>query len=303
MTPLWVRSIQRSFIHKIKDDEVLIKTCPYCNNTKWNLQLNFSGIYHCWACGSGGHITRFFKDQDIEYDSEDLAYTPSKKKEAQKGTIQLPANKPLRDYSDSRVALIAKEYLISRHVSSNIIEEWDFRLATGEDEKELGFNYFGYVVVPLYGEQGLEYYVANTYYRDRQYKYRLPDKDKNSVFLPRKRGSDSIVIVEGLYDAISVWQNTQYDVIMLLGKFLSDFQTESLAKCNYKKVFCCLDGDALKENLALANRLYRYQMPAYVVKLPEDKDPDDCQKEISSHINNAVQVKTGTFLKERLKCL
>lgn len=36
---------------RVKGDEVLVQTCPYCGNERWNLEINPArGLANCWSC-------------------------------------------------------------------------------------------------------------------------------------------------------------------------------------------------------------------------------------------------------------
>ncbi len=42
---------------RVQREEVVVETCRFCANPKWNLELNaIRGLFHCWACDAGGRL-------------------------------------------------------------------------------------------------------------------------------------------------------------------------------------------------------------------------------------------------------
>lgn len=238
-------------------------------------------VIHCWVCNKKGSVKQFLRDSNIEFEDGDIL--PRKKEEKVITEVKLPDCKNFR-YSNTKAAQTAKEYLITRGVDDQIIDEWEFKIGTGHDVKLQQFDYFGYLIVPLYGLKGIEYFIAARYMDGKGYKLPEGTKDK---FVPKRRGARSLVLVEGLFDATAIWKHTKFDVCMLMGKYLMKKQTEMLLKTGYDEVYCCLDGDAMDANLAIAWRLSRAGQKMKVVNLPQDKDPNDLQENVLEYIKNA----------------
>ena len=99
----------------------------------------------------------------------------------------------------------------------------------------------------------------------------------------------------------NVLRYTQYNVLPLLGKFVLRYQTNMLKQANYDKVYVVLDGDALKEILAIARRLDGHGVNSYVTELPEGKDPDDCKADISRFIQKGERYSMSLDVRIRLR--
>jgi hypothetical protein len=256
-------------------------------------------VFHCWVCSAGGLVTSLLRQQKIPFDAEDIK--PKRKQQADEGTIILPNNRKLL-YNDTRIALMARNYLLSRDVDEPMMEDWDMRIGLGEDKEKWDMDFFGWTLVPFYGLYGCEYFMAvNPGFKN---KYHLPAIGKDK-FIPKRRGSDSVIIVEGLFDATSAWKYTELDVFPLFGKFIGSKQRELLLKVNYEKIYVCLDADAFKEALSLAEDLYRAGGNSYLVRLPDDSDPNELGERINPCIEGAVKFGLTTksrLMRERLLC-
>lgn len=44
---------------RLRGAEVVLETCTFCGNSRWNLELNAGlGIYSCWVCKNGGRLSQ-----------------------------------------------------------------------------------------------------------------------------------------------------------------------------------------------------------------------------------------------------
>ena len=281
--PNWALEVKNAFVSKLEKDTIKIKTCPYCGNQKFNLEISITKcVFHCWTCDVGGSIQKFLIAQSITFEKEDIR--PSIERTKEDSVIELPENEPLL-HRDSTVAGLARGYLHSRGVTTETIVSWDMRLAISD-------AWFGHILVPFYGLKGLEYFVG-VKFRDGG-GYRLPFGSKDR-WVPKQRKSNSIVLCEGLFDGINVWQNTSFDILILLGKFVLDYQVELLKRCGYDRVYICLDGDALSEANKMARRLFRMGIQVYLTMLPKGYDPDDMKEQIQAYLDTSIVYGQTTY--------
>jgi DNA primase len=103
-----------------------------------------------------------------------------------------------------------------------------------------------------------------------------------------RRGADAfktVVIVEGSIDPISAANRGVYNVVSILGKELSDDQTDMLIKTGAERLVFCLDQDesgrkALRKLTEKhLTRLASKGIALYAMFSPHGKDPDDCLRE------------------------
>lgn len=293
--PLWAGQILQMFKGFIVVDELTLVVCPYCKNPRSNFQLSVSKrVFHCWACNVSGSASRFLKDFGIDFDPEE-AKPKNIKKSEQQDKIELPNNARLVS-CEAKIAQMARRYLAGRGVKPSTIIDWDMRIGTGGDNSSV--DWFGWTLVPLYGLEGLEYFCGlNPFFEAG--KYRLPGGGKDR-FVPKRRGETSqLVLVEGLFDGIAVWQYTRHDIFMLFGKFIQEQQLRAIAASNYDRVYVCLDADALREAAAgtavlgrgrasLAMKLLRAGARPWLVRLPGDSDPDELAEKLPEVLEGAL---------------
>ncbi len=291
--PSWAQELKIYFNARVKGDELFVKSCPFCNNSRWNFQISATkAMYHCWVCHASGSARSLLQKMGIAYDGEIIS---TWRKKVVNTELKIPDTMSL--FSSSRICSIARDYLLSRDVSEEMLTDWQFQVCTGRDEKNFGFDLFGWLFVPFYGLTGLDYYILAKFHDGKGYK--LPEGTKDR-FVPKRRGSDSLIVVEGLFDGVSAWRHTDFDVQMLFGTYLMKHQTELIEKIGYNKVYICLDGDAWRASLDIVRRLLRVGVQVYWVRLPLDKDPNDLKAELAVYINKAEQMSLAGILREKL---
>ncbi len=294
--PNWVDDILDVYKGKIKGSEVFLDSCPFCDNTSNKFYGNFSinvrkNIFHCWACEVGGSVKRLLRFAGIDYEDEDVQVAVKKKKK--ESGIILPETSPIYG-AHSRAGLTAKNFLKNRGVTGKTIKDW--KMGIGIDEE-----HFGNIIVPFEGIKGDVEFYSMIGYLPNVKKYKLPDTTKDK-FVPKRKGATSIVLIEGIFDGTSVWQFSPYDILILYGKHVQDHQIEMFQKINYKKVFVCLDGDAINEGIKLAYKLFKAGINSYVTILPKGKDPNDIGTDINKFLDESIRftVTTSSRLKREL---
>jgi hypothetical protein len=116
----------------------------------------------------------------------------------------------------------------------------------------------------------LNFFTARSYYESGM-KYKNPPFSKNTiVFENMINWNLPVVLVEGVFDAISVRRNA----IPLMGKELSDRLREMLITKKPPVVYVMLDNDATYGAIKIERYLKSIHINAMVVR-PKDKDPSD----------------------------
>ncbi len=92
-------------------------------------------------------------------------------------------------------------------------------------------------------------------------KYRFPagfhkSQELFQLHRARQAGTDTVIIVEGFFDAAKVWQAGNRNVVALMGSSLSESQAGLLEK-HFRSAVLMLDGDAAgqKATTVIASRL------------------------------------------------
>jgi len=275
---------------KTSSDERLFH-CPFCYHHKPKLSINFgkrSGYWKCWVCDEGGkkissllyklgYSKKEIKSILGEYET---GYKPEENPEEYKVNITLPKEyKPLWKVTDKSYEYMnAIRFLKSRGV--NIEDIYRYQIGYCEDGQ-----YKNRIIIPSYGKDfKLNYFVSRSYY-DGGIKYKNPAASRNNIIFENLISwKFPVVLVEGIFDAITVRRNC----IPLLGKILSDKLKQTLIENKPPMVYVMLDSDAQKEALQIESYLKSVNVNVKLV-VPTDKDPSEMGFDKSwVGINNAI---------------
>jgi len=134
----------------------------------------------------------------------------------------------------------------------------------------------GRIVVPIHNERGELVAYAGRSDDGAEPKYKMPAGFHKSQVLynVHRVTGDAVVVVEGFFDCMTVWQAGSQGVVALMGSTLSDRQ-ERLLCGRFRMVTLFLDGDEAGRSAAsaIAARLMR-EVYVRVVDLPDGKQPD-----------------------------
>lgn len=252
-------------------DEYLF-ACPFCHSgSKKKLSINISNNkWKCWVCGSkGGHIIwllkklnvskellKKFKDEFSEVDLQKYKTTTSET------ILRLPHEyKPLWKPEKTYTYYHALTYLSNRGITKNDILRYRIGFCTEGP-------YANRIILPSYDRHDqLNYFTGRLFY-DEGMKYKNPPVSKNIiVFENMVDWQEPIVLVEGMFDAITIKRNA----IPMLGKFIPKVLEKALLDHQVKDVIIFLDEDARTDALKLEQHLSQYNINTKVV-LTSGKD-------------------------------
>ena len=248
--------------------------CPFCHHHKKKLAINLSNYaWHCWVCDAKGKtLYSLFKKNNCSKEQIDELNSITGKKVYKKKT----------DDSEEKIVELPKEFLPMWRKSKNL----DYRRALmfltkrGLTPKDiLKYNigycseglYEGRVIVPSYDKEGkLNYFVGRSFYNE-SFKYKNPPISKDIIgFELFINWNYPIVIVEGVFDAMSVKRNA----IPIFGKTIPKSLKREIVKQRVKDIYISLDRDARTDAIKLTEELMREGINVYFIDLP-DKDPSE----------------------------
>jgi DNA primase len=277
-------------------------SCPFCHHHKKKFAVNvLKNKWKCWVCGSrGNHLIGLFKKLDVSpaqikelkkclNDDDIKSYVDTSDEVVE---LYLPYEfKPLWKPVDSFEYKHAINYLKKRGISGYDI----IRYRMGYCESG---QYGGRIIVPSYGVDGkLNYFIARAYH-DTNMKYKNPPVSKNVVvFEEQINWNEPIVLVEGVFDAISVRRNA----IPMLGKFLPKKLEVKLLENQVKTVYILLDDDARTEALQLEQKLKSFGMNVSQVSVSGGDAGELGFQKTWEFINNAKQSTFKDFIQSRLQ--
>jgi len=253
-----------------------------------NIQTNHAGenTWHCWISDKKGRsIVSLFKQLNLPKERfeqlnriiESAKYRTTAT-ETKTATIQLPQEyaplwikKATPDYRN------AIHYLTSRGIT--VFDILKYRIGYCE----VG-EYSGKIIIPSYDAQGqLNYFVSRAFYKADKFKHKNPKISKDIIgFEMTINWAEPIILCEGSFDAIAVKRNA----IPLFGKIIQPALQKKIIEERVKNIYICLDADALKNALSIAERFMAEGLNVYFVELQEEDASELGFQKITEIIEN-----------------
>jgi len=266
---------------------------PFTSHYKPKLEIRLTpdaaGNYtwHCWISDKKGKsITTLFKQLNLPKERheqlnriiESTKYRVPIKESKVNETIQLPAEyapmwikKNTPDYRN------AMHYLLNRGVT--VFDILKYRIGYCESGE-----YSGKIIIPSYDKDGqLNYFVSRAFYKADKFKHKNPKISKDIIgFEMFINWSQPIILCEGSFDAIAVKRNA----IPLFGKIIQPALQKKIIEERVKNIYICLDADALKNALAIAEKFMAEGLNVYFVELQSEDASELGFRQITEIIEN-----------------
>jgi DNA primase len=266
---------------------------PFTSHYKPKLEIRLTpdaaGNYtwHCWISDKKGKsITTLFKQLNLPKERheqlnriiESTKYRVPIKESKVNETIQLPAEyapmwikKNTPDYRN------AMHYLINRGVT--VFDILKYRIGYCESGE-----YSGKIIIPSYDRDGqLNYFVSRAYYKADKFKHKNPKISKDIIgFEMFINWSQPIILCEGSFDAIAVKRNA----IPLFGKIIQPALQKKIIEERVRNIYICLDADALKNALAIAEKFMAEGLNVHFVELQSEDASELGFRQITEIIEN-----------------
>lgn len=255
-----------SFLGTVKEqyDELIFKVCPFCGNDKFNFQVNIEkDVYHDWACGAKGKLTKLLKDKGVKFDQ-------IKWQSSIGSTVTVKNGRACMVCMDNFIPLLFTKhisFLLSKGLEPNDIQKYNLLTATSGKYKDK-------LIIPLFEGSNLVYFVARDMYKKGRY-YNPPGE--KSKILPYYLGTKHIMrlyLVEGAFDAISI-HKLGYSVGILLGSHISKYQIQRIKDFGFNEIVVCLDGDLKKKAVIMNQLLIKNGLRSKIIWFDFMDDPND----------------------------
>lgn len=278
--------------------------CPFCNHHKPKLEISIATDEHgenkfaCWVCHTRGRtIHSLLKQLNTPTDVAQniLSYVRKGERVFYKveDVLELPKEyRPIYETDSSNIiANKVKKYLYKRGLNDYDFRRYNIGYCTSGD-------YSGRIVIPSYdADNKLNFFISRTF-EDSYLKYKNPPFSRDIIFFENMINWNlPIVIVEGVFDAITTKSNS----IPILGKTMSKSLVKKILSNEVKKVYVCLDKDALRESLSICNNLLDMGKEVYLIEM-EDKDPSEVgYVKMQEKINQAKELTVSGLIKFKLE--
>jgi hypothetical protein len=259
--------------------------CPFCNHHKRKLEIQMltntkgENPWSCWVCQKRGRkLINLYKQLNAGYEKivelnkalgvvvKDINSLFTEHSNHSSAHLSLPA-----EYKSFLEAENTPDY---RNALKYLRENRGF---TNFDiiKYHLGFcesgQYRHKIIIPSYNLSGsLNFFVGRDFYGS-DFKHKNPNISKDIVgFELYINWNLPIVLVEGAIDAMTIKRNA----IPLFGKTIPNELRKRLIEKKVKEVYICLDKDAQKQALNVAEEFMDEGITVYFVDLDE-KDPNE----------------------------
>jgi DNA primase len=268
--------------------------CPFCNHHKRKLEIqmatNLKGEnpWNCWTCQKRGRkLINLYKQLNVGYEKI-LELNTSL------GVVTKDINNLFAEHINQNTSYLSlpKEYksFLEAENTPNYRNALKYlrenRGFTDFDiiKYHLGFceegPYKHKIIIPSYDTSGSLNFFAGRDFYDSDFKHKNPNYSKDIVgFELYINWQLPVILVEGAIDAITIKRNS----IPLFGKTISNELRKRLIEKRVKDIYVCLDKDAQKQAIAVAEEFMNEGIIVYFVNL-EEKDPNEIGFERMIHI-------------------
>ncbi len=241
---------------KSSGSQVVYQYCPVCGSSRFKTYVN--PLTGSWYCHAPEHTGGGKVDVGLSLVNRGRTFLEGRARRAREqwSEIQLPAYQPL-----CRRAL---RYLLKRGIS----ERRAASLGIVEMEDSMR------VIIPYFGADGeITYWNARSYSKLQDGPKYLGASGRHPLYVrPNWQAQETVVVVEGVFDAIAVESHTEHTVASLGGKFLPGYLVLDLLQLCTRRLVLVLDSDALTDALKLRSRL-QTKRQVTIIPLPVGEDP------------------------------
>jgi DNA primase len=250
---------------------------PFVSHYKPKLEIDINtnhageNAWHCWISDKKGRsITTLFKQLNLSREKfeqlnriiETTRYRTGIQVLEKTQVIQLPdAYRPLWINKNTPDFKNAIHYLTKRGIT--IFDIIKYRIGYCESGE-----YSGKIIIPSYDTDGqLNYFVSRAYYSRDTQKHKNPKISKDIIgFGMFINWAEPIILCEGSFDAIAIKRNA----IPLFGKIIQPMLQKKIIEERVKNIYICLDADALKNAIQIAERFMAEGLNVYFIELKNE---------------------------------
>jgi DNA primase len=298
---LWEQYVE--FPHGMKVEKYLpLVQCPNPDHdtVKRHFQINTEdGLVHCFAeCGISGTFTRAISliEGISERDARKLILAHKRSgSERQRRPVKRNHPEPKRvnaipEY-ESFLPAVALDYLSGRGINENSVATWEL----GWDTEDLR------LVIPVKDTRGITRFLIKRSVLPRQnpkYLYAPDGASVKSLLFgtgqtdPVLIRSTGLILVEGSFDTIRLYQHGFRNVVGTLGTGISEIQSRIVSSLRPRRIYTFFDRDTagIHGIEIVSQRLRKY--PIYVVRYPSERfDPAEFTgKEVERAISRSISL-------------
>lgn len=276
--------------HKSNNPAEIYLHCTSPDHDDNNPSLGFNiekNIFKCWGCGFSGGIGKFLESIGV---STRIPITS--KQEFKINLLKRRLHAIIQADSIEMPKSFTKAAGRFRNISSEIIKEFEGFFTTEYDFED-------YLCFPIYQFGKLKFIEGrNRFPNSDKSKYRRqPTSSKTTDILfplDKLARTDKIILVEGLFDMLNLWQLGYKNTLCIFGA--TNFgvaKAEVLDRLGISKVIIMMDGDSA--GYTAANKIQQILTNKYIlshiVKLPHNTDPGNLTQEEAQFYLEKIEFK------------
>lgn len=258
--------------------------CKFHDNTKTpSFSISNTGLWCCFSCGAKGNLQHLHQrlGGDVGWE-EELKILGA----------QLGSNRYVASNGKKRTSVLPRDfkaYSKDNKPHGSILGrlEWPTVVHFGLGNSNIGKNK-DRCIIPVTFKGKVVAFHGRALKDDLEPKYyNSPDADIKQFLFNYdgcQKGGE-IIIVEGAFNAMSMWEKGFDNVVATFGTKFTPKQVQLMFSLAPESIVICFDRDSSvlrpgqKAAVQLANLTYQL-IPTYIMPLPMDKDPNDLSAEV-----------------------
>ena len=228
-------------VANVNGEEILFK-CPFHDDNTPSASLNTTDlVYNCFVCG-GGTLKYLAKQLGYDAISEELKKIPPSVITLERQLFNSMDNKyqelDIFENNFKKIENIVDcpSYLLDR-VKYETIIEFDLHICLSNSSA-----YNQRIIFPIFSNKKRGF-IARDFTEIKPRKYLFPKDMQKQDYLFGKMQGDTVMLVEGVFDVMKLWEYGYYSCVSTMGVTIGDKQIELLIKNGIKEVIIMPDGD------------------------------------------------------------
>lgn len=259
--------------------------CCFCGRSGRLCVFEDTQTFYCYGCQEWGHVVDLPKSYQEGNTPKLKKFTPGTNLTPYGALVTHPVTLP----ADFR--LLKKGDVAWRYLEKRMIDPEPLRLYAG--------TYKNYIIFPIYEKGVLVYYIGRKMY-GYGIRYKAAEVVGDGfVFVPYGMGSSNkeLILTEGIFDCLSVYQKTGQPSIAILGRVLTAGRLSRILSYSHRSGSVSIfldpekkDNTILSSNLDFYLQLKRHRTVTVIhakgIKDPGDMTEEEIMEELSARHRN-----------------
>ena len=206
-------------------------SCSYNKNKK---------VWFCHGCNAKGTLKKLFYDKGLDVDIHAYETPESLLKQLHELNDQPPEDEVYLYFRKEFKRIENKTdcpHYLSQRLKMDTVQK--FNLYVCHNESPIDRNR---IIIPIVNDKNLSF-VARDYTETADKKYVFPNGMPKSKFLFGNFKSETVILTEGVFDVMKMWEYGFENCIAILGANLSQYQSQKLVEAGVKRLILYPDGD------------------------------------------------------------